>query len=156
MTINNTTKKKARILIVDDHAIVRKGIRFLTQREKDLHVCGECEDGAKVLASIKSLKPDIVILDIFLKDMNGIDVLQEIVKQHPKVPVLVLSMHEETLYAERVLRAGAMGYVSKEDFLEKVILAIRKILNGEVYAREDMATNLLGKLLRKPPGGDGR
>ncbi len=131
MSSNN---KKHGILIVDDHSVVRMGLSLVIGKAGDLQVCGESADGGPVLEMIARLKPVAVVLDLTLKDVNGLDLLKEIHAKYPKLAVLVLSMHEEMVYAERALRAGAVGYVHKEEAIEKVVLALREILVGNVYA----------------------
>jgi DNA-binding NarL/FixJ family response regulator len=153
-TETKSVGKKARILIVDDHPVVRKGLSYLIQKEPDLSVCGECEEGGDVLSSVINLKPDVVVVDLFLKDMNGIDLIKEIRKHHPNVSVLVLSMQDEAVYAERVFRAGAMGYISKDEMLEKVVSALRRILRGEMVATEAIKTKLLKKISRPSQSDD--
>jgi DNA-binding NarL/FixJ family response regulator len=110
-----TGGEKTRILIVDDHPIVREGITKLIGQEKDLTVCGQAEDANEARKAVNTLKPDMVIVDISLKETSGMDLIKDIQAQHPKIPVLTLSMHDESLYAERALRAGAKGYVMKQE-----------------------------------------
>ena len=135
--------RKARILIVDDHPVVRKGLTYLIDREPDLQVCGECAEGGGLLSQVAHLKPDAVVLDLFLKDSSGISLLKDLKKRFPKLPVLVLSMQDESIYTERVLRAGGRGYVSKDDMLENVVGALRQILQGNVVAGETAKNKLL-------------
>jgi DNA-binding NarL/FixJ family response regulator len=143
----NSNPKK-RILIVDDHAVVRMGLSLMINKAKDLEVCGESTDGGPVMGMISSLKPDAVVLDLTLKDVNGLELLKELHAKHPQLPVLVLSMNEEMVYAERALRAGALGYVHKEEATDKVVLALRQILEGEIYAAEIVKSKLLRKITR--------
>ncbi len=138
--------KKTRILLVDDHPVVRKGLAYVLQQESDFVVCGECEDSAGVLPMLEKTKPHVVVLDLFLKDANGIDLLKDIKKLYPETLVLVLSMQDERLYAERVLRAGGVGYVSKEEMLEKIVSAIRSVLQGHVYMGDSLKDGLLKKM----------
>ena len=144
---NNADKKKANILIVDDHPIVRQGLRELVNHENDLIVCGQAEDANQAMKAVKELKPDIVIVDISLKETSGMELIKDLNVQYPKLPVLALSMHDESLYAERVLRAGAKGYIMKAEATEKVIMAIRKILSGEIYISDKMASKMMRKLV---------
>ena len=118
-----TLSRKARILVVDDHPIVRQGLSLLIDRQPDLIVCGEADDMPAALKAIEALKPDIVILDISLEGPDGMEVLKNIRIDRTKLPVLVLSMHDESLYAERALRAGANGYIMKQEATEKVLEA---------------------------------
>jgi DNA-binding NarL/FixJ family response regulator len=138
-------QRKAKVLIVDDHPIIRHGVTQLINQEEDLVTCGEAEDGPEALQAIADLKPDIVILDITLKTVNGLDLIGTIKEQFTGVPVLMLSMHDEALYAERALRAGAQGYVMKQDSPEKLIDAIRRVLSGEIYLSEGMTAKMLKK-----------
>ena len=143
------------VLIIDDHAIVRQGLKHLINHEKDLFVCGEAEDGRSGLSAILSLKPDIVLADVSLPGMNGIEFIKNIKACHPSLPIVVLSMHDESLYAERVLRAGALGYVTKKAASETIIAALRKALNGELYTHGPFAATLLQRLLSKQQPNDG-
>ena len=137
----------AKILLVDDHPIVRQGLAELIEQEPDLSVCGEVETAPEALEAIATMKPDIAIVDVSLPDVSGVELIKEIRAGHADVPVLVLSMHDETLYAERVLRAGAKGYIMKEEATETVMLAIRKVLNGSIYLSERMAGRLLSRFV---------
>ncbi len=128
------TLKKNKILIVDDHPIFCLGMSELINKEKDLVVCG-CENNAsRALKAIADLKPDLVIVDISLKDSNGIDLVKEIRLRFPGLPALMLSMYDETLYAERALVAGARGYIMKQEAIPLVVEALRQVLKGEIYA----------------------
>jgi DNA-binding NarL/FixJ family response regulator len=146
-----TEVKKVRIVIVDDHPIVRQGLAGLIENEKDLMVCGEAGDAHQAIKIIGKTQPDIAIIDILLKDSSGIELIKDIRVHYPALPLLVLSMHPESLYAERVLRAGAKGYVMKQQGTDKVILAIRKILNGQVYVSDRMASKMVRKLVGGKP-----
>lgn len=139
-------QQKTRVLIVDDHPIIRHGVTQLINQEDDLITCGEAEDGPEALKAIADLKPDIVILDITLKTISGLDLIGTIKDTCPDLPVLMLSMHDEALYAERALRAGAQGYVMKQDSPEKLIEAIRRVLSGEIYLSEGMTAKMLKKI----------
>lgn len=139
---------RSRILIVDDHAMFREGLRLLIDREPDLTVCGDTADADEALRSIDELKPDLVIADISLSGTTGIDLIKAIKNKYEDLPVLVVSMHEESLYAERALRAGATGYVMKQEPAKTVKLAIRKVLGGDIHLSEKMATTMLGKFMR--------
>lgn len=148
--IENRDNKK-RVLIIDDHPLIRHGINQLIQQENDLVVCGETEDCLDAIEIIEQTKPDIVILDITLKNSNGLDFITTIRKQFPTVAILILSMHDETLFAERALRAGAQGYVMKQDSPEKLIEAIHRVLEGEVYLSEAMTAHMLKKIASGMP-----
>jgi len=130
---DQTLDNKIRILIVDDHPIVRQGLTELVNHEDDFAVCGQAEDYHEALRAIGQLNPNMAVVDISLKETSGLELIKDIHSQHPDLPVLALSMHDETLYAERALRAGAMGYIMKQEATENVIAAIRKILGGEIY-----------------------
>jgi DNA-binding NarL/FixJ family response regulator len=141
------TAKKYNILIVDDHPIVRQGLEHLINIEKNLVVCDQAEDAHQAMKAIKELNPDIVIVDISLKDKSGLELIKDIHVQYPDLPILALSMHDENLYAERVLRAGAKGYVMKQQATEKVIKAIRNVLNGQLYVSDAIAAKMMKKLV---------
>lgn len=140
-------KTKYKIMIVDDHPIMREGLAQLINHEKDLGICGQFEEATKAFEGIATLKPDIAIVDISLKGSSGIELLKNIKVHYPKLLVLVLSMHDESLYAERVLRAGASGYIMKQEATDRVLVALRKVLNGEIYLSEKMSTKLMHQLV---------
>ena len=145
---------KAKILIVDDHPLVREGLADLVNKEKDLVVCGQAEDAYQAMEAIRELKPDMAIVDISLKETSGLELIKDIKIQHPGLPVLTLSMHEESVYAERALRAGAKGYIMKREATKKVVTAIRKVLRGQLYLSEKMTTRLVRKFVDgKPEAG---
>jgi DNA-binding NarL/FixJ family response regulator len=134
---------RTRVFVVDDHPIVRQGLSQLINREPDLMVCGEAEDARAALDAIAPLKPDILIVDVSLEGRDGIELLKTIRSQDSKLPVLMLSMHDESLYAERALRAGANGYIMKQEATDRVLIAIRQILGGEVYVSDRMAQKMM-------------
>lgn len=136
----------ARVFVVDDHPVVRKGLEYIIKQEPKLEICGEAESGQEALKLIQKTNPDIVILDLSLKDMSGLDLLKELKKIKPELPILILSMHDESVYAERVIRAGAMGYLNKENGFDQLVLAIGTILKGEVYTSPDVAARFLKKM----------
>ena len=140
-------KTRAPVLIVDDHPIVRQGLKLLINQEPDLIVCGEAENARSVLPAIHDLKPSIAVIDLSLGRDSGIELIKTIRLQHPDLPLLVLSMHDETLHAERALRAGAKGYIMKQEAPEKVIIAIRQVLQGKIYVSDAMGAKLLNKLI---------
>jgi len=146
-----TYQNMVKVIIVDDHPIVRRGLIELINHEKDLVVCGQAEDAPQALKAIRTLKPHIVIVDISLKETNGVELIKDIKVQYPSLPVLALSMHDEFLYAERCLRAGAKGYIMKQQATEKVVTAIRKVLNGQVYLSDKMEAKMMCKLVRGGP-----
>lgn len=145
-----TDKQKTRILIVEDHPIFRMGMEELINQEDDLVICGQAEDVSGARAALKKLKPDMVILDLFLKDRNGIELLREISSNYDKLPVLVLSMHDESLHAQRCLKAGARGYIMKQEASVSVIKAIRHILNGNIYVSERVSSQILEAFGKHP------
>ena len=142
-----TIPDKAKIIIVDDHPIVRQGLAELINHENDLVVCGQAEGALDAMEVIKDLEPDIVIVDISLKDISGLELIKDIRVRYPQTPVLVLSMHDESLYAERSLRAGAKGYIMKQEATGKVVTAIRKVLMGELYISDRMTARMVDRLV---------
>jgi DNA-binding NarL/FixJ family response regulator len=140
--------KKYRVLLVDDHPIVRQGLALLIDREADLSVCGEAEGAHSAFHAIETLRPDIVVLDISLNGPDGLEVLKEIRMKSGNLPVLILSMHDESIYAERAMRAGANGYIMKQEATEKVLIAIRRILQGDVYLSDRLTTTMLQQYVR--------
>jgi len=134
---------KTRILIVDDHPIVRKGIADLVQQKPDLVVCGDADRVEDALPAIERLKPDLVIVDLSLKGVGGLELLKDLKIRHPEIPALVLSMHDETLFAERALRSGARGYVMKHEAVKELDHAIRRVLSGKIYLSQAMSDRLL-------------
>jgi DNA-binding NarL/FixJ family response regulator len=147
MSTRPKPENKAKVFLVDDHPLVREWLSQLIQREPDLMVCGEAEDTHEALPKIAEAKPDIVIADISLKTTHGLELVKDLQAQFPKLPVLCLSMHDESLYAERVLRAGAMGYITKQESTRKVLQAIRQVLTGQIYVSEKMAARMVHKLV---------
>jgi DNA-binding NarL/FixJ family response regulator len=138
---------KSRIFIVDDHAMFREGLRQLIDNEPDLAVCGDAADAAAAQRAIKEIKPDLVIVDISLAGTSGIDLIKAIKSEHEDLPILVVSMHDESLYAERALRAGAMGYVMKEEPARTVKTAIRKVLAGDMHLSEKMSSSVIARVM---------
>ncbi len=144
-------KRKTKIIVVDDHPIVRQGLALLVNREDDLVVCGQAEDAHQAMQAVKNLKPDMIIVDISLKETSGMELIKDIKAQYPKLSVLALSMHDESLYAERVLRAGAEGYIMKAEATENIVRAIRKVLSGQIYLSDRMAPKMVRKLVGAGP-----
>lgn len=147
MAAASVKKDKARILLVDDHPIVRQGLAEMIDQEPDLMVCGTAEDVHKALDAVEKYRPDLVIADISLKGSNGIELLKNIKVRFPRTLVLVLSMHDESLYAVRALRAGAAGYIMKQEATEKVLTAIRQVVSGEIYLSEKMEKKMMHQLV---------
>ena len=135
-------KKPRRVLIVDDHPIVRQGLRRVIDLETDLSVCGEAQGEREARAAIRDLEPDVVIVDISLGQGDGLELVRNVHAQHPSLPILVLSMHDELIYAERLLGAGARGYIMKQAASEQLLVALRQVLSGEVYLSEAVASIL--------------
>ena len=132
-----------RILIVDDHPMIREGLRALISRERDLIVCGEAETAGQALDAVANLKPDLVLADITLPGRNGIELIKDICALQHAMLILVISMHDESLYAERVLRAGARGYIMKQESGPTMMQAIRQVLAGRIYLSDKMSAQIL-------------
>ena len=151
---NETGPRLSRLLIVDDHPIVRQGLAQLIDQEPDLEVCGETDDVVPALEAIERLGPDLVVVDIMLKTGNGIELIKKVKTQWQSLPVLVMSMYDESLYAERALRAGAFGYIMKEEATDRMLTAIRKVLQGEIYLSEKMVSRILHRLVEGKAASD--
>lgn len=147
MSVTGAKTGKHRILLVDDHPIVRQGLAEMLNHERDLEVCGTAEDVLHALEAIDKLHPDLVIADISLRGSNGIELLKAVKLRFPKTLVLVLSMHDESLYAVRALRAGAAGYIMKQEATERVLVALRQVLAGEIYLSERMEKKMMHQLV---------
>jgi DNA-binding NarL/FixJ family response regulator len=144
-----------RILLVDDHPLTRHGLAQLIAQQADLAVCGEAGRAEEVLDSVRSLRPDLVLVDVTLPGKPGLELIKDLATMFPEVPVLVFSMHDESLYAERALRAGARGYVMKSVGGEEMLRAIRHVLAGKVYLSQDLSGRILDSLsgnVRRPAG----
>lgn len=148
---NNHTPRKTRIFLVDDHPLVREGLAGLINQQKDLHVCGEAEDSAEAMTKIGEMRPDIALIDISLKNESGLELVKNLQAQFPLVALIVLSMHDEALYAERALRAGARGYVMKRETSKNVITAIRRVLSGDVYVSERVVNSMARRMSSRKP-----
>jgi len=140
-----------RIFIVDDHAMFRDGLRRLIDLETDMTVCGDASDATQALRQMRLDPPDLVIVDISLDSTSGLDLIKAIKRDYEDMPVLVVSMHSESLYGDRALRAGAMGYVMKSEPAATVVAAIRKVLSGNVHISENMATLVVSKFVKGEP-----
>lgn len=150
-------KPKTKVLLVDDHPVLRRGLSQLINQEPDMMVCGEAEDAPKAFEAVGQLEPDVVVVDVSLKGSNGIELLKNLKARYPSLPVLVLSMHDESLYAERALRAGGLGYIMKDEAFEQVLSAIRQVLKGDIFLSEKMKSRMLqqvafgkGKVVHSP------
>ncbi|MEW6486538.1 MAG: response regulator transcription factor [Thermodesulfobacteriota bacterium] len=150
-------KGRRRIFVVEDHPIFRLGLRELLEEESDFIVCGEADDIGSALEEIARTSPDLVIVDLSLKGRSGIDLLRDLRARYRDLPLLVLSMYDEALYAERALAAGARGYIMKQETSDSIVHAVRRVLEGKVYLSERVVGDLVGKLLHGggPGGGPG-
>lgn len=137
------TKSRTRILIVDDHPMMRQGLAALINNEKDLTVCGEAESAAQAMDAIAANQPDLVLADITLPDKSGLELIKDTLALHPGLRILVVSMHDESLYAERVLRAGGRGYIMKQEGGRRLMDGIRQVLAGQIYVSEKMSKRIL-------------
>src|ERR1700753_1018782 len=142
---NPGTRRVRRVLIVDDHPIVRQGLCRIMENEDDLVVCGEAETARDARSAIKELTPDVVIADISLKQGDGIELVRDVRAHYPQLPILVLSMHDETIYAERMLSAGSNGYIMKQAASEQFLLSLRRVLDGGIYVSEVVGNQYLQK-----------
>jgi DNA-binding NarL/FixJ family response regulator len=145
-----TRPKVARVLIVDDHPAVREGLAIRLTRQPGLEVCGEADDEGQALKLVATTDPDIVIVDISLKSGSGIDLIKRIRQRDESIRMLVWSMHPDSLYAERAMRAGAMGYINKEQATDSIVEAIRRVLAGKIYLSESISD----RMLHRAVGGD--
>ena len=141
---------RKRVLIVDDHPMTREGIRQLLGREVDLMVCGEVADLPQAHAAIRAACPDLVLTDITMPGKSGLELVREVSQLRPGLPLLVVSMHDETIYAERALQAGARGYIMKTEGGGELLRAVRQVLRGEMYVSKRMSEFLLNRIARRP------
>jgi DNA-binding NarL/FixJ family response regulator len=135
-------RRMTRILVVDDHPMIRERLAEVIQREPDLTVCAEAEDRQRALELVEVSKPDLAIIDLTLKNSYGLDLIKDLRARYQELSILVISMHDESLHAERVIRAGARGYITKQEATRKILQAIRTVLNGDIYLSEKMAQRL--------------
>jgi DNA-binding NarL/FixJ family response regulator len=142
---------KKTVFIVDDHPLLRQGLALLINQQQDLEVCGEAEEAIAAMQAIATKRPDVVILDISLNGPDGLELLKNIRASYAELPVLILSMHDEAIYAERALRARANGYIMKQEAAEKVLVAVRRILNGDVYLSDRMSNKMLQQYIGGAP-----
>jgi DNA-binding NarL/FixJ family response regulator len=147
---DSSTSKVTRVLLVDDHPVVREGLAESINRERDLMVCAQAEDHRGALRAIEDSHPEMVVVDLMLRDSSGMELIKDIRARWPRLLILVVSMHDETLYAERVLRAGAQGYITKQQATHDILLAIRRVLGGGIYLNERTASAVLARLAAKP------
>lgn len=146
MNQNPKSSKRFQILLVDDHPIVRDGLAESINREADMNVCAVAEDRTTALKAIEGAQPDLAIVDLTLRNSSGLDLIKDIRARWPEVLVLVVSMHEETVYAERAIRAGARGYITKQQATHDILSAIRRVLSGEIYLNQSTSASLLQRL----------
>ena len=139
---------KTRIFVTDDHAMIRRGLAALIEAEPDLELCGEAEDCATATSEVARLRPEVVVVDISLKGNSGIELIKNIRAFDPKIQIVVLSVHDESVYALRVLKAGARAYVTKQENATKVIDAIRKVRNGHLFVSERVASQMFNRLVK--------
>jgi DNA-binding NarL/FixJ family response regulator len=145
-----TVARKRRIFLVDDHPLVREGLTNLINEQSDLAVCGEAEDCAGAMTGIAKTRPDVALVDISLKNESGLELVKNLESQFPLVALVVLSMHDEALYAERALRAGARGYVMKRESTKSVLASIRRVLEGGVYVSERVVNSMARRFSSSP------
>lgn len=143
MSKSKLNKGRTRILVVDDHPMMRQGLAALINNEKDLSVCCEAESASQAMEAVADEKPDLVIADITLPDKSGLELIKDMQALHPGVRILVVSMHDESLYAERVLRAGGRGYIMKQEGGKRLMEGIRQVLAGQIYVSEKMSKHIL-------------
>src|SRR5260370_32545893 len=141
---SNGVARKRRVFIVDDHPLVREGLANLINQQSDLAICGDAEDSAGAISAIGSSRPDVALIDISLKKESGLELVKRLQDQFPQLAVIVLSMHDEALYAERALHAGARGYVMKRETTKNVLTAIRRVVKGDIYV-SDRVVNSMAK-----------
>ena len=144
------TTSSTRVLLVDDHPFLRQGVALSIQGTSGIEVCGEAPDCATALRLVDELKPDVVVTDLTLPDKSGIELIRLLNDRHPGINILVLSMHDEEVYAERSLRAGAKGYLMKSRGPDNLVKAIRDVAAGRIYVSQDLAQRLLGMLTQAP------
>jgi DNA-binding NarL/FixJ family response regulator len=144
-------EEQSRVFIVDDHTMFREGLRQLIENDPALTVCGDAADAATAMEGLRRLNPDVVIVDLTLTDSSGLDLIKSIKADYEDLPVLVVSMHEESLYAERALRAGAMGYVMKNEPAKTVTAAIHSVLRGEMYLSRKTSSTMIARFVRGEP-----
>ena len=146
-----TKRRPRRVLIVDDHPIVRQGLRRLIDQEEDLDVCAEAETVREARAAIREHRPDAIIVDISLKQGDGLELVRDVRAQYPTLPILVLSMHDETIYAERMLSAGASGYIMKQAASEQFLVAVRRVLDGGIYVSDTVSNTMIQRFTSGNP-----
>lgn len=146
------SKSRRRVMLVDDHPLVRERLAELLNEQPDLCVCCEAADLNEALALVERHPPDLAIVDLSLRNSHGLDLIKDLHTRHPRLPVLVVSMHDESLYAERVLRAGARGYITKQEATQNILSAVRRVLAGEVYVSPQLAFRLAAGVVATAAG----
>ncbi len=144
---------RKKIMLVDDHPMLRAGLAQFINKQPDLETCGEAGNSAEAMQQLPAFKPDLVLTDITMPGKGGLEFIKDLLALHPALPVLVVSMHDETIYAERVLRAGGRGYIMKEAGGENLLTAIRQVLNGQVYVSPRISAKILDALSARKPRG---
>ena len=150
----NTTAAKKRIFLVEDHPLLRQGLKLFIEHQADMEVCGEAGNAAEAFSAIAAIRPDAVVTDISMPGMNGIEFIKTTKALYPELAVVVLSMHDEMVYAERALRAGALGYVMKKEGASEVITALRKAFLGKKHISEKVVGSIMGKALGRKISAD--
>jgi DNA-binding NarL/FixJ family response regulator len=149
----DTSKDVIKVFIVDDHPIVRQGVTMLVNHEKDMGVCGEADSAPDALEGIAKTSPHVAVVDLSLRDSSGLELIKDLRIRHPELAILVLSMRDESFYAERVFRAGAMGYIPKDEGTERVIDGIRKVHSGQMFISEKLSAKMISRFVGSKPGG---
>jgi DNA-binding NarL/FixJ family response regulator len=152
-TSPNSTASKTRVLVIEDHPITRQGLKALINQQLNLTVCGEAESAADALPLVETLRPDLAVIDVSLKSSSGLELTKTMRERWPTLPVLMVSMHDEALFAERALRAGALGYVMKHEAADKIATAIQHVLRGELYLSAKMKERVLHRFVSKKNDG---
>jgi DNA-binding NarL/FixJ family response regulator len=155
MNVLDQAQRKSRVFLVEDHPLFREQLAHLICKEPDMSVCGEADNTRDALHLLQSIQADIVIVDLTLKGPSGLELIKDLKARQINVPVLVLSMHDELLYAERVLRGGARGYITKNEASNEVMAAIRKVLNGQIYLGTQMASRIVESISTGPKTENG-
>jgi len=149
---DKTNEKKTQVLIVDDHPVIRDGLATIINHERDMNVCGEAEDAHQALKAVTELKPDVVVADITLKNSDGLELTKNIKARYRRLPVVIFSVHDEFIYAERALLAGAKAYLMKDTVSENIIKAIRAVLKGEIFVSDTISKKFLHTIARDKTG----
>jgi len=142
---------QTRVVVIDDHPMVREHLKQMLRSESDLCVCGEADTRTEGLEVVNATKPDLAIVDLSLKESHGLDLIKDLRTSYPGLQILVVSMHDESLYAERAIRAGARGYITKQEATKKILEAIRRVLAGDLYLSESVTSKVLTKLMASQP-----